>query len=126
MYRLRRFRTSDWDVLQALHEKRGFDFPIPERLAEAVVVEDEETGKVIQILGTRETRECYVWLDLDWRTPRCRWDAFEVAHDALADMTRKKGIEDAKLWTNFRGFARKLVKRLGWVKHEYPSFTLDL
>jgi hypothetical protein len=126
MYRLRAFQQKDWEDLRRLHAVRGFGFPVPERLEEAIVVEDEETGKVVQIIGSRLTREMYTWIDPEWQSPRWRWDAFEQAHQALRAAAKAKGVIDVKMWTEHRGFARKLVKKLGWKQISFPSFNLDL
>lgn len=126
MYRLREFRDSDWEALRELHARNGYKFPLPKRLTEARVVEDEETGKIVEIIATRETRECFSWLDHSWATPGWRWDAFVVAHNEIHDELRAKGIEDVKLWTEGRGFGRRLVRKLGWIKHIIPSFTHDI
>lgn len=129
MYRLRPFRASDWESVRKLHEQRGFDFAIPKSLAEAAVIEDEETGQVVQIVATRETREVYLWLDPDWATPRWRWDAFTQAHEVLRLQLLQKGVEDVHVWLEpsiEKGFGRKLMRKLGWVKHLWQSYSLKL
>ena len=126
MYRLRPFEVSDWEAVRKLHEKRGFDFVIPSNLAEAVVIEDEETGQVVQVVATRETREAYCWVDPDWSTPRWRWDALTQAHEAIRQQLVYKGIEDAHVWLEpsvEKGFGGKLMRKLGWVKNLWPSFS---
>lgn len=126
MYRLRPFRPSDWTALSKLHEGHGFD--IPQRMEEAVVAEDEETGEVIGIQGCRITRECYVWMNHDWQNPKLRWRVFADMHEALRLECERKGAEDIHVFIEptksggHSGFAKRLMKKLGWVADQWKSY----
>lgn len=129
MYRLRPFEASDWESVRQIQAKRGYNFVTPERLAEAIVAEDEETGQVVGVLATRETREAYLWLDPDWATPRWRWDVFQQSHEAIRQQLAQKGVEDAHVWLEpsiEKGFGNKLMRKLGWVKHLWASYSVRI
>lgn len=117
MYRLRPFRYSDWEALLAMHAGK---FEIPTRMEEALVAEDEATGKVVAIQGCRVTRECYVWLDHSWGTAKLRWRVFKEMHEALRQELEHRGIEDFFISVEgtknggHSGFAKRLMKELGY------------
>jgi len=125
MYRLRGWQPTDEPYLKAIHEKRGYKFDIPDELAECVVVEDE-AGIPRQILGTRVIREAYVWVDPDWATPHWRWHALKDGTDRLRAYLASKGITDFFVSVPpqiAKSFGRRLVKSLGFVKHQWECFT---
>jgi hypothetical protein len=124
-YRIRAFEPRDWTDLQRLHQERGFKFDIPPRLAEAIVVEDEATGQVVQIYAGRETREEYCWLDPGWATPRMRLAAFEEANALMQKVLKQKEIADSFVFVEpslMPAFGRRL-KKLGWIQHTWPVFV---
>lgn len=127
MYRLRPFTQADWPILEQMHASRGFDFELPKRLEEHVVVEDEETGEVVQIMATRETREAYVWMNPNWKTPSLRWKAFAECHNTLVAEMFKKGIRDVHIWIHpsiEKSFGRRLSRKLHWLKTKWQSYVL--
>ena len=124
-YRIRAFEPRDWADLQRLHEQRGFRFDLPPRLSEAIVVEDEATGQVVQVYGNRETRECYVWMSPSWGNPRLRLAAFEEANAVMQRVLREKEIADGFVFVEpslMPAFGRRLVN-LGWIRHTWPVFV---
>lgn len=132
MWRLRPFRPSDWTALFELHAKSGNEFDIPQRMEEAIVTEDEETGKVIQIQGNRVTRESYVWVDHEWKTAQLRWRVFCEMHEALRLELERKGVEDIHVYIEpaktggHSGFARRLMKYLRWKPDMWKSYHLRI
>ncbi len=91
-----------------------------------VVVEDEATGQAVQFIGTRATREAYIWMDPEWATPAWRFDAFKQGHEVLRQELVRKGIDDVWVWLSpeiAKSFGRRLVKQLGWVKHAWECFV---
>jgi hypothetical protein len=126
MYRLRPFRPSDWQALFDMHEGA---FEIPTRMEEAVVAEDETTGKVVAIQGCRATREAYIWIDHDWKTPKLRWRVFEEMHEALRAELERRGIADVHIFVEatksggHSGFAKRLMKRLGYEPAVWKAYS---
>jgi hypothetical protein len=126
MYRERAFRPADWAALRAMHNG---DFEIPQRMEECIVIADEETDEAVLIMGTRVTREGYVWVRHDWKTPQLRWRAFQDAHNAVIEGLRLKGIEDFHIWIaptktdKDSGFAKRMMKELGWFKPKWKSYS---
>jgi hypothetical protein len=129
MYRLRAYSPEDLPRLQEIHARRGFQFDIPDRLAEMVVVEDEETGVAVQFIGTKATREAYMWADPEWSTPAWRFDAIKVAHEALRQELERKGIDDAFVFLApeiAKSLGKRLVKHLGWIKNTWDCFVISI
>jgi hypothetical protein len=107
-------------------------FEIPRRMEEAIVVADEETDEAVQILGTRVTREGYVWMRHDWKTPQLRWRVFKEGLDALIEGLRRKGIDDIHIWVKPSpkggdgGFAKRLMRELGWLASKWKNYSLKI
>ena len=129
MYRLRAFRPADWAALRAMHDGT---FSIPQRMEEAIVVADEETDEAVLILGSRVTREGFVWTRHDWKTPQLRWRAFTEAHEEMIRELGRKGIEDIFIWVKpaknggHSGFAKRLMKQLKWEAASWMGYLLRI
>ena len=129
MYRQRAFRPSDWDAIRAMHDG---SFDIPRRLEECIVIADEETDEAVLIQGNRVTRESYVWVRHDWKTPQLRWRIFKEAHDVLVRDLARKRIEDIHVWIKptktggDSGFAKRMMKELGWVRAKWNAYSLKI
>ncbi len=129
MYTLRAFRPGDWAALRAMSDG---SFEIPAHMEETVVVADEETDVPVLILGSRVTREGYVWMRHDWKTPQLRWRAFKEAHDEMIRELARKGIEDIYIWVKpsskggHGGFAKRLMRELRWQASSWKGYLLRL
>lgn len=129
MWVLRPFQPKDWAALFKLHNGT---FDVPQRMEEAVVIEDEETGEVVGIQGCRVVRECYVWMNHDWKTPKLRWRVFEEMHEALRLELLRKKVDEIFVWIEPTkngkpsGFAKRLMKKLGWTQAPWMGFALKI
>lgn len=132
MWVLRPFQPKDWAAVRELHEAAGATFEIPRRLEEVIVVEDEETKKIVMVTGTRVTREAYVWVDHGWKSPALRWRIFCEAHEEIRRELERKGIDDVHIWVEpakngkDSGFARRLIKKLGWFAPKWNAYSLKI
>jgi hypothetical protein len=129
MFHLRSWQDSDQAALAELHEKNKFPYPIPTEMSEMVVVTDETTGAPVMFIGAKAIREVYMWVDPKWSTPIWRWTAFKVAHENLREQVLAKGITEVIAFIHARtpkGFGRRLVRHLGWVKLIADAFAKDL
>jgi hypothetical protein len=129
MYLLRAFRPADWAALRAMHDG---SFEIPQRMEETIVVADEETDEAVLIMGNRVTRESYVWLRHDWKTPQLRWRVFKEAHEEMTRELARKGVDEIFIWVaptksgRLNGFAKRLMKRFGWVPAPWKCLSLKI
>jgi hypothetical protein len=129
MYRLRAFRPADWAAIRAMHDG---SFEIPRRMEETVVVADEKTDEAVLVMGSRVTREGYVFMRHDWGTPQLRWRVFQEAHDTVIHGLERKGIEDIHIWVapspkgGDSGFAKRLMKYLGWFAPKWKAYSLRI
>ena len=126
MFYLRPSKASDYNDLVRLHKARGAKFPLPSKLSEVVVACDEQTDAVIGIVGSRETREEYLWIDPTWATPRWRWEMFYAAHEDMRHQLEEKGVEDVFVFlepSTGTAFGRHLERKLGWKKSLWACFT---
>lgn len=123
-WRVRPFEPRDWASLQRLHDQRGFKFDVPSSLAEALIVENE-SEEVVQVFGTKETREAIVWVDQNWATPGMRFAAFKDGEKLLHQAVKQKGVEEVFVFVEpslMPAFGRRLEK-LSWVGCNRPCYV---
>jgi hypothetical protein len=73
----------------------------------------------------RLTSEAYFLLDPRAGTPRDRWQALLMLHEAARTDAARRGLADAHAWLPpqvANAFGRRLA-RLGWFREPWPSFS---
>ena len=79
--KLRVIESGDRPQLEALFEKQGFEYILPDRdtLVAAIAVEDG--GRIVQAVLARPTIELYFLMDAEWKSPALRMEEFRVPID---------------------------------------------
>lgn len=94
----------------------------------AVVVVDEQ-DKPVAMVAAHLLAEVRCVVDTDWETPGYRQEALTLAHDALMDELRSKGIRRVSALLEGavgRGFGKRLKKLRGWVVSRGIAWELEI
>jgi hypothetical protein len=85
----------------------------------------ERDAQIVAAALLRLTAEAYVLLDPAAGTPRDRWRALLLAHEAARGDANRRGLYDAHCWLPppvASAFGRRL-ERLGWQREPWPSYS---
>jgi hypothetical protein len=88
---------------------------------ESTTAESEIVGAIL----LRLTSEAYFLLDPRSGTPRDRWQALLMLHEAARTDAARRGLDDAHAWLPpqiANAFGRRLAC-LGWFREPWPSFS---
>jgi hypothetical protein len=124
---LRDFKPSDYEAVRELYQKQGFCYDLPdmaEFMAVQVVVDETDTPFII--LAARPTVEMFLIMDKEWATPRWRFEAFKLIHEAMRAKLFQAGITDAHCWLPpeiEKSFAKRLMRGFGWVMQLWPCYS---
>jgi hypothetical protein len=124
---IREYQEKDLADLQAIHERQGYKYELPDVTAplfvtKLVLSKKNEDGKesVVGAALLRLTAEAYLLLDPHAGTPLERWQALLALHTAAERDAWKRGLEDVHAWLP-PGLARKFgkrIERLGWARDD--------
>ena len=82
-------------------------------------------SEIIAAVFLRLTAEAYFLLDPTAGTPRDRWRALLLLHEAARGEANRRGLDDAHAWLPpqvARAFGRR-IERLGWTREPWPSYS---
>jgi hypothetical protein len=140
---IREYTASDLDALRRLHSAQGMPYQFPDLmnplfLTKLVIERDSPTAdsreagnpsisgaEIIGAILLRLTSEAYFLLDPRAGTPRDRWQALLMLHEAARTDAARRGLDDAHAWLPpqiANAFGRRL-SRLGWFREPWPSFS---
>jgi hypothetical protein len=140
---IREYTAADLESLRRLHSAQGMPYQFPDLtnplfLTKLVIERDSpdadsrEAGDIPiadrEIVGAillRLTSEAYFLLDPRLGTPRDRWQALLMLHEAARTDAARRGLDDAHAWLPpqvANAFGRRL-SRLGWFREPWPSFS---
>jgi hypothetical protein len=91
-------------------------------MADAVAPRDSE---IIAAVFLRLTAEAYFLVDPRAGTPRDRWRALLLLHEAARGDANRRGLDDAHAWLPpqvARQFGRR-IEQLGWTREPWPSYS---
>ena len=80
---------------------------------------------IIAAVFLRLTAEAYFLLDPCAGSPRDRWRALLLLHEAARGEANRRGLDDAHAWLPpqvARAFGRRLT-RIGWTREPWPSYS---
>ena len=121
--KLRVIESGDRPQLEALFEKQGFEYILPDRdtLVAAIAVEDG--GRIVQAVLARPTIELYFLMDAEWKSPALRMEALRAIHEAMRRELHGKGFEDAHVWIppQKKNFVSRLIRSFGWTRSTWPT-----
>lgn len=122
-------RPEDYPHLVELFQKQSFeyelpDFGEPQFIARKVIV--DESGTPVMAVCARRTVELYLLGDPGWKTPRWRYEALKLAHEAMRKELVRLGIQDVHAWLPpqvAKSFGRRLMNDFGWVRPLWTDFS---
>lgn len=124
---IREYRPEDLCALQMIHADQNLPYRFP-NLASPLflskIVLDRDT-KVAAAAMLRLTAEAYVLLDPDTGTPRERWRALLLLHEAIRGDAVRKGLDDVHCWIPpriARSFGER-IESLGWEKEKWDCYS---
>ncbi len=80
---------------------------------------------IIAAVFLRLTAEAYFLLDPGAGSPRDRWRALLLLHEAARGDANRRGLDDAHAWLPpqvARAFGRR-IERLGWTREPWPCYS---
>jgi hypothetical protein len=145
---IREYTAADLESLRRLHSAQGMPYQFPDLtnplfLTKLVIernspeADSREAGErdsasfgvadreIVGAILLRLTSEAYFLLDPRAGTPRDRWQALLMLHEAARTDAARRGLDDAHAWLPpqvANAFGRRL-SRLGWFREPWPSFS---
>lgn len=130
---IREYTAADLESLRRLHYAQGMPYQFPDLtnplfLTKLVIERDSQDADSREVVGAillRLTSEAYFLLDPRAGTPRDRWQALLMLHEAARTDAARRGLDDAHAWLPpqvANAFGRRL-SRLGWFREPWPSFS---
>lgn len=130
---IREYTDADLSALRQLHSAQHMPYRFPDLtnplfLTKLVVENDSPCGSGREVIAAallRVTSEAYLLLDPRAGTPRERWQALLLLHEATRADAARRGLDDAHAWLPpqvAQAFGRRLA-RLGWFREPWPSFS---
>jgi hypothetical protein len=124
---IRAYTDADLDALRRMHAASRMPYAFPDLanplfLTRIVI---ERDAQIVAAALLRLTSEAYVLLDPAAGTPRERWRALIIAHEAARGEANRRGLDDAHCWLPPQvapAFGRRL-ERLGWQREQWPSYS---
>ena len=124
---IRQFMAEDLGALQHMHADQNLPYRFP-NLASPLFLSKivlERDSKIIAAALLRLTAEAYVLLDPAAGTPRDRWRALLLLHEAARGEAVRKGLDDVHCWIPpqvAQSFGRR-IETLGWQREEWDCFS---
>jgi hypothetical protein len=130
---IREYTDADLGALRALHAAQRLPYAFPDLanplfLTRLVAVRDDcgaRDSEIIAAVFLRLTAEAYFLLDPRAGSPRDRWRALLLLHEAARGDANRRGLDDAHAWLPPQvehSFGRRLA-RLGWTREPWPSYS---
>jgi hypothetical protein len=85
-------------------------------------------SEIIAAVFLRLTAEAYFLLDPTAGTPRDRWRALLLLHEAARGEANRRGLDDAHAWLPpqvARAFGRRIA-HLGWSREPWPCYSRSI
>jgi hypothetical protein len=128
---IREYTDADLASLRALHAAQRMPYAFPDLsnpLFLTRLVAQSEDGRAISAVFLRLTAEAYFLLDPTAGTPRDRWRALLLLHEAARGDANRRGLDDAHAWLPpqvARAFGRR-IERLGWSREPWPCYSRSI
>jgi hypothetical protein len=138
---IREYTDADLGALRALHSAQELPYAFPDLanplFLKRLVVDDPDARRaraadnnsgIIAAVFLRLTAEAYFLLDPSAGTPRDRWRALLLLHEAARGDANRRGLDDAHAWLPpqiARSFGRR-IERLGWTREPWPSYSRSI
>lgn len=110
---------QDIPALKAMEAASGFPYPdVNDPLIEAVMVAEDESGKVVAAVAAKRIVELYLWIGP--LSPVDVLAAVQAFHAAMGDALKEKGYHEANAFLPPQiadKFGRRLTRTFGWVKN---------
>jgi hypothetical protein len=134
---IREYTDADLGALRALHAAQALPYAFPDLanplfLTRLVITNDAardsaaaRDSEIIAAVFLRLTAEAYFLLDPRAGTPRDRWRALLLLHEAARGDANRRGLDDAHAWLPpqvARQFGRR-IEQLGWTREPWPSYS---
>jgi hypothetical protein len=145
---IREYTAADLESLRRLHSAQGMPYQFPDLtnplfLTKLVIERDSPDAnsrelrerdssspeladrEIVGAILLRLTSEAYFLLDPRAGTPRDRWQALLMLHEAARSDAARRGLDDAHAWLPpqvANAFGRRL-SCLGWFREPWPSFS---
>ena len=122
---IRAYTHADLDALRRMHAASRMPYAFPDLanplfLTRIVI---ERDAQIVAAALLRLTAEAYVLLDPAAGTPRDRWRALLLAHEAARGDANRRGFDDAHCWyppPPWRPRFGRRLERLGWRREPWP------
>jgi hypothetical protein len=130
---IREYTDADLSALRQLHSAQNLPYRFPDLanplfLTKLVVENESSSSAVREVVAAallRVTAEAYLLLDPHAGTPRDRWNALLLLHEAARADAARRGLDDVHAWLPpqvAQAFGRRLA-RLGWFAEPWPSYS---
>jgi len=124
---IRAYTEADLEALRRMHAASRMPYAFPDLTNPLFVtrIVIERDAQIVAAALLRLTAEAYVLLDPAAGTPRDRWCALLLAHEAARGDANRRGLDDAHCWLPppvASAFGRRL-ERLGWQREPWPSYS---
>jgi hypothetical protein len=120
---IRQYKDEDLDSIEALHEKSGLKYSLPdmETFFSRRVVDD--AGKIGMVSLLKLTAEAYLICDPEWRNPAWRMNALQSIHAVCNEDARQEGVIEAVAFIPpaIEKTFRRRLERMGWNRNK-PSW----
>ena len=124
---VRQYKDADKAALHYLFDARGFAYDLPDLkgsdILAALVLEEETKVRAAALL--RLEVNAFLLLDGDWATPRDRWEALQIIHEAMRERAEHAGIKEANCWLPpeiEKQFAPR-IEELGWRRNLWSNYS---
>lgn len=124
---VREFEKEDADGLRRIFDATGFEYDFPDfsdaEFAVRKVLHDESGIAMGAFL--RRTTEAFLLCDPAWRSPRWRYEALTLMHEAVRSEARARGINDVQALVPPQieeRFGKRLMQ-LGWRRNQWTCFS---
>ena len=128
---VREFTESDVSRVHEILDGKPWFHEFPDmrkdRFAARVAVTNGN-GSAVAFGFCRVIGEAHLVIDHEWSTPKWRWEALQMAHDAARDEAVRRGIIRCVTWipTEIVKSYGKRLESLGWQKQDRTSFCYEV
>lgn len=124
--RVRPYTQADKSAFSSLFDAHGFAYELPDPkgsdILASLVLENSEIQAAAML---RLEVNAFLLLNHEYGTPRDRWEALQIIHEAMRQKAEDAGINEANCWLPDdieKAFAPRL-EDLGWRKNLWNSYS---
>lgn len=121
----RKYQPEDEEQLRKIHAQRGYSFEYVD-LSEPDFVSvwvAEDNGRIVGAVAARKVVEVSAFIAQDWNTPAWRLHVMQELQQRGGTDLASQNFTQMTCWvkSEVRGFARRLVRSLGWIPSQGGS-----